>query len=350
MKPRHIVQALMIVGSVLSGCGAQSAAPPPSPLPKAKLAVIVPQGSENDKGYNEFTLKGARDSAQAAGLEFASVTSQAVADDERNIEQLVADGADVIVLLSFLAGDTVSQAARRHRGVIFVTDTIYAPGFGCDQAVADCYAGETGLTNVVSLAFAEDEVGYLAGVLGACMSESAHVASVGGIEVPAVVRFVTGFQRGAVSAKPAIKVSNQYIPSFNDPAAGKVAAQAFIADGADVIFPAAGNTGNGALLAAKEAGAMGIGVDVDQYLTYPEVKEILLSSAKKNVDVAVSGVVADFAAGTLRGGVRVGTIANGGVSLAPYHDWEGKIPEQCKDQVLAAEAAVKADPTITGGK
>jgi basic membrane protein A len=141
---------------------------------------------------------------------------------------------------------------------------------------------------------------------------------------------------------------NQYIPDFNDPAAGKVVGQDFIAKGADVIFGVGGNTGNGALLAAKQAGRMAIGVDVDQYFTYPEVQSALLSSAAKNVDVAAAAAVRSFAAGQLTGGVRVATLANGGIGLAPYHDWEPKIPQVCKDKVKAAEAAIKANPATTG--
>jgi basic membrane protein A len=117
-----------------------------------------------------------------------------------------------------------------------------------------------------------------------------------------------------------------------------------------VIFGVGGNTGNGGLLAAKEAGLMAIGVDVDQYNTYPEVKDALVTSATKNMDVATAAAVQDFAAGNLTGGIRTATVSTGGVSLAPYHDWDGKISQDCKGRVSAAIDAVKADPTITGAK
>ncbi len=165
-----------------------------------------------------------------------------------------------------------------------------------------------------------------------------------------MVRFVKGFQAGARSVNPNVKALNQYIPDFNDPPTGKVVAQGFIHEGADVIFGVGGNTGNGGLLAAKEAGQMAIGVDVDQYFTYPEVRSALISSASKNVDVAAAAAVKDFAAGRLDAGVRTANIANGGVGLAPYHDWDEKIPQACKDKVKAAEATIKDDPAATGAK
>jgi len=178
----------------------------------------------------------------------------------------------------------------------------------------------------------------------------AYYASVAGVEIPPVVRFVTGFQNGGRSVRPGLITLNQYIPDFNDPPTGKVVAQGFIHQGADIIFGVGGNTGNGGLLAAKEAGLMAIGVDVDQYFTYPEVRAALLTSASKKMDVAAAVAVSDFAAGKLAGGIRYATLANGGVGLAPYHNWDGTIPPECKAKVSAAEAAIKANPAITGAQ
>ena len=104
------------------------------------------------------------------------------------------------------------------------------------------------------------------------------------------------------------------------------------------------------MVKVKEAGIMAIGVDADQYVTYPEVKEALMTSAMKNVDIATGQAVRDFAAGRLTAGIKMATLSNRGVGLAPYHDWDGKIPADCKAKVAAAADAVKADPTITGGK
>jgi basic membrane protein A and related proteins len=227
-------------------------------------------------------------------------------------------------------------------------DNAYFPGLGCPETVKDCYTEEGGLANVTSLMFAEDEVAYLAGVLAACISQTGTVATVAGMEIPPVVRFVTGFQNGARSFKPEIVTLNQYIPDFNDPATGKVVAQEFISQEADVIFGVGGNTGNGGLLAAKEAGVMAIGVDVDQYFTYSDVKEALITSALKNVDIAAARVVEDFAAGRLSPGIRTATLASGGVGLAPYHDWEAKISTECKAAVQSAAEQLKVDPSLTG--
>jgi basic membrane protein A len=246
-------------------------------------------------------------------------------------------------------GDATAAAARANPDVKFaIVDVSYFPGAGCDESVEDCYTEEGGLQNVTSLMFAEDEVGYLAGVLAGCMTETNVIGTVSGMEIPPVVKFVVGYQNGAKSVNPDVEALNVYIPDFNDPATGKQAGQTQISSGADVIFGVGGNTGNGGLLAAHEEGLMAIGVDVDQYNTYPEVGASLLTSAAKNMDVAAGQAVEAFANGELQGGIVTGTVANGGIGLAPYHDWENQIPDECKEAVNQAAEGL-ADGSIQTG-
>jgi basic membrane protein A len=123
---------------------------------------------------------------------------------------------------------------------------------------------------------------------------------------------------------------------------------AMIAQNADVLFGVGGNTGNGGLQAAKEKAVMGIGVDVDQYLTFPEVKDILITSAAKNVDIAVYNAIRGLTRGGPKAGVSMSNLANSGIGLAPYHDWDGKISQECKDKVTAATDGLKAGTIKTG--
>ncbi len=342
-----IIVALLAL--VLSSCA--NAAPTPTPVPRLKVRVLIDSNSEDDKSFNQYTLAGARTASQEAGLDFAFAAPESAGDYERQIDRVAADGPDLIITVGFRMGNATAKAASKYPHIKFaIIDTAYVPGAGCPDTVKDCYTKEGGLSNVTSLMFAEDEVAYLAGVLAACMSKTDTIGTVAGIEIPPVVRFVKGFQNGAKSVKPNIQTLNRYIPDFNDPATGKITAQDFISKGADVIFAAGGGTGNGGLLAAKEAGIMAIGVDVDQYFSYPDVQSVLLTSASKKVDVAAAAAVKDFAAGKLQSGIRLATLTNRGVDLAPYHDWDGKISQGCKDKVEAARKAIIADPTITGAK
>lgn len=345
------MRQLLSLLCIVIGVAACSGGAAPTPVPPQKVGVVIDTGTENDKSFNEYTLKGAREAAEEAGLEFEYIGSQSRTDYDRNIEELIESGADMIITVGFQQGDATAKAAQKYPDLTFaIVDNAYFPGFGCPETVDDCYSEAGGLSNVTSLMFAEDEVGYLAGVLAGCVSESGTIASVAGMEIPPVVRFVTGYQNGAKSVDPDIVTLNQYIPDFNDPDTGEVIAQDFISQGADVIFGVGGNTGNGALLAAHEAGISAIGVDVDQYYTYPEVQESLISSAMKNVDVAAYAAVKDFAAGQLGSGIRIANLSSAGVGLAPFHDWEERVSQECRDKIQAAKDALKADSAVTGAK
>jgi basic membrane protein A len=176
--------------------------------------------------------------------------------------------------------------------------------------------------------------------LAGCMTESNIIGSVAGMQIATVERFVNGYQNGARAYNPEVETLNVYIPDFNDPYTGKQEGDNQIRAGADVIFAAGGNTGNGGLVAADDVGLMAIGVDVDQYYTFPEVAGSLLTSAAKNMDVAAGNAVTEYATGRLTGGIRTENISTGGVGLAPFHDWEGRIPTECKMAISEAQSAI----------
>ena len=342
-KSRLLAGLVIVFALLLNACNADGSAD------AGKICAVLDTGGENDKSFNEFSLKGARDAAEEIGYEFSHIVSEATTDYEKNIENFVSEGCGLIVTVGFLMGDSTANAAQAHPDTQFaIVDYSYAPGFGCDEGVDDCYTEEGGLSNITSLMFAEDEAGYLAGTLAGCMSETGVIGSVSGMEIPPVVRFVVGYQNGAKAQNPDIETLNVYIPDFNDNASGKEAGIIFLNDGADVIFGVGGNTGNGGLLAAHEEGKMAIGVDVDQYFTYEEISSSLITSAAKNMDVAVGQAVKDFADDTLEGGIRVGTISNDGIGLAPYHDWDSKISDECKAAVDEAVAGLKDGSVSTG--
>jgi basic membrane protein A len=138
-----------------------------------------------------------------------------------------------------------------------------------------------------------------------------------------------------------IKTMDNDIPSFTDSTQGKETALSLIGKGCDVVFGVGGNTVNGALLAAKENNLMAIGADVDQYNIYPEVQSALISSAMKNVDVAVYNYLKTVADGSVKAGTSTGTLQNGGVGLAPFHDWDSKIPTDLKAQIQKASDGIK---------
>lgn len=347
---------LFIILVVFAACAAPAppaAQPVPTPttLARQKVGVAIGSTGTEDRSFNQYTLEGAKQAAADQDMEFTFLVAEATGNYEDIIEQLVVDGCDLIICVGFTMANATARVASNYPNVHFaIVDSVYLPGAGCPDSVSDCYTEEGGFANITSLMFAEEQVAYLAGILAACMSQSGKVASIAGMEIPPVVRFVTGFQNGARAFNPDVITFNQYHPSFNDPTSGKVTAQDFIYKGADVIFGVGGQTGNGALQAAHEANVMAIGVDVDQYLSYSEVRSSLLTSASKHVDQAAEELVTAFANNTLTAGVRLATLANNGVGLSPYHDWEDKIPQECKDAVESKRQAIIARPSITNVK
>lgn len=309
-----------------------------------KICAVLDTGGEYDRSFNELTLRGAQEAATAEGLPIYYVVSEAMTDYEDNITSFVNEGCGLIITVGFLMADVTAAAARANPDVHFaIVDVVYWPGFGCDPSLNDCY--EEDLNNLTSLMFSEYEAGYLVGVLAGCMSESGVIGSVSGMEIPPVVNFVVGYQEGARSENPDIETLNVYIQDFNDPATGLQAGQQMIAAGADIIFGVGGNTGNGGLLAAHEAGVWGIGVDVDQYYTYPDVAMSLLTSAVKQIDEMVYDAVIAFSNNSLQAGIFLGTVANDGVGVAPYHSQANNIPDACRAAVDSARESLPA----TGG-
>jgi basic membrane protein A len=347
-----ILTLLILVSLVVSAC----AAPPAgggATGGKKKIGLVTDVGGVNDKSFNQSAWTGVQKAAKEYGWDAKFIESKQPTDYEKNIDQFATEKYDAIVTVGFLMGDATAAKAKQYPGIKFaIIDNAYFPTKGspaCDDTKKDCYA-DGGLKNVTSLMFQEDQVGCLAGVLAAGMTKTGTICSVSGMEIPPVVRFVTGYQNCAKSVKADIKPLNVYIPSFTDPAKGKETGQSMIGQGCDVVFGVGGNTGNGGLLAAKEKGLMAIGVDVDQYNTYPEVKDALITSAAKNVDAAVYEYLKTINGKTDKAGIFTADLKNAGIGLAPYHDWDSKIPQAVKDKVKQAAEDLKSGKLQTGYK
>ena len=136
-----------------------------------------------------------------------------------------------------------------------------------------------------------------------------------------------GFIAGAKSVNPAVEVKSIYTGTFTDQQKGKEAGKALIEQGADIVFAAAGQTGLGTAKACQENKALFIGVDSDQFLTIPAIGDTIITSAIKKIDVAVFETIKKAVDGTLKGGDNEAFgLKEDAVGLAPYHDWDAKVP------------------------
>jgi basic membrane protein A len=327
----------------------EAATPAPTPTPTAAPASIdlgcqvSDTGGIDDKGFNANAWQGMLD-AKTAGYakEVKFLESNAETDYARNINQFVGEGCGIIVTVGFLLGDATKAAAEANPNQKFsIVDYSY------DPAVA----------NILGLTFQTDQAAMLAGYLAAGMSKSGKVGTFGGINIPTVTIFMDGLAAGinyynkekGTSVKllgwDAVKKDGSFTGDFSDKDKGKQLTAGFIQEGADIIVPVAGPVGLGAAAAVQDAVTNGsnvmlIGVDTDQFVSASEYGAVTLTSIMKRIDNAVKESVKEAADGSFKGGVYVGTLANEGVGLAPFHDFESKVAADLAAGIDALKAKI----------
>ena len=337
----------MLMVAVMAGCssstptssGSSSTAPAKKTL---KTAMVTDIGGLGDKSFNDLSYAGLQKAKTDLGADIKVLESKAPTDYESNITNLANAGYSPIFAVGFLMTDTVSKMSTAYPDVTFG---------GIDQSFTPP------IKNVVGINFKEQEGAYLAGYLAAKLTTMPSVdprindkpilGFVGGMDIPPVQRYQAGFIAGAKAANPAVVVKSVYAGSFTDQQKGIEDGKALIDQGADIVFAAAGQTGLGTAKACQDNKAIFIGVDADQFLTIPGIGDTILTSAVKKVDVAVFDTVKKAADGQLQGGADVlYGLKEDGVGLAPYHNWDAKIPADVKAAVEKAKTDIVAG-TVT---
>jgi len=332
--------------SVVVGACAPAAAPdggPPEDECTIRAGMVSDIGGIDDASFNENTWKGLEDAEAELGVCSQFIESQAQADYERNITEFAEQGYELIITVGFLLGDATAKMAAEYPDTNFgIVDFAYDPG----------------IPNVVGIVFATDEAAFMTGYLAAAWADlqdpdDPAVGYVAGMQIPTVEIFVAGHDAGIKYYNEKygknVGFSGTYVGDFEAPDEGKTQGLSLIDEGADVIMGIGGKTGNGGITAAKERGKWAVGVDVDQYYTLPNEKDILITSTMKRLDSAVFGVVESVLNDTFAGGgVYVGTLENGGVGMAPYHDFEDQIPEEIIADLAEIEQGIIAGTIDTG--
>jgi basic membrane protein A len=345
VKYGAIVLAVALVGAMIVGCSGGSTSTTGSttaPTTTVKAAMVTDIGGLGDKSFNDLSAAGLAKAEKDLGVSTKVVESKAPTDYESNLTQLASAGYNPIFAVGFLMTDTVTKVSTATPDVIFG---------GIDEFF------DPTIPNVVGITFKEAEAGYLAGVLAGSLTSQPTVdprindklilGFVGGMEIPPVQAYQAGFIAGAKKANPAVEVKSIYTGSFTDQAKGKEAGSALIGQGADIVFAAAGQTGLGTAQACKDGNALFIGVDSDQFLTIPAIGDTIITSAVKKIDVAVFETIKKAVDGTLKGGINEALgIKEDAVGLAPYHDWDSKVPAATKKAVDDAKAEIVAG-TVT---
>lgn len=328
-----------------------------------KIGVVTDVGTVDDKNFNQFSFEGAKAGAADIGAAVPpAVVPKDASEYGTDINNFVTQGYNIIVTVGFnLTADTI-KAAKANPNVWFIgvdQAPLCIDAQGNNDTTFKC-AGDPAklLPKFIAIKFEEDQAGYLAGIVAAGVSKAGKVGAIGGINsVPAVVRYIQGYELGAKSVNPNIEVDTAYVSTsdfgkaFNDPATGKTFATQFISSkGVDVLFQVAGKTGNGVLQAACAANITGIGVDVDQYASLNAASDAsykcILTSAEKHLATAVESSIKAIAAGTATGGNVTYDAKSNGVGLADFTPPTG-VSADIQAKVQAALTAMQGGSLTT---
>ncbi len=276
-------------------------------------ALVFDIGGRGDQSFNDSAAAGLDRAADFLRINPVESSPNPDGSNRAELLQLSADGADLVIGVGFLFGESIAEVAANN------PDTY----FGIIDSAPD------GTDNLAGLVFAEHEGSFLVGAAAALKSTTGTVGFIGGVDIPIIRKFHAGFEAGVYAVDPNIEIIAAYVtepPDFDgwsQPAEGKIIAQSMYEAGADVIYHAAGGTGAGLFEAAKEFSESGdskvwaIGVDSDQYWTSAEeVRPYILSSMLKRVDVAVYTAIERVVNGTFAGGVTVFDLAANGVGYS----------------------------------
>jgi len=298
--------------------------------------MVSDTGGIDDRSFNAAAWAGMQAAKAANGsisVKFSQSTSPS--DYTPIINTFVSQKCNIIVTLGFAMGDATKAAAKANPSQKFAIVDNVTPG-----------------ANVNSLVFNTVQDAFLGGYLAAGMTKTGKVATFGGQEFPTVTIYMDGFWDGVqyYNQKHGKNVQvlgwnektqkGSFTGDFTNQTKGQTLTQTFISEGADIIFPVAGNVGLGAAKAVQQADASAGSqkvnmewVDLDGCISAATYCKYFITSVLKGETLAVKTAVLAAAGGSFKGGNYVGTLANGGVSLAPFHDFDSQVPASLKSEL-----------------
>ncbi|MDW4551024.1 BMP family ABC transporter substrate-binding protein [Defluviimonas sp. D31] len=290
----------------------------------ADPALIFDLGGKFDKSFNEAAFAGAERWREETGGTYKELEMQSEAQREQALRRLAETGANPVVMTGFAFGDVLNTVAPDFPDTKF--------------AIIDMVVEQP---NVRSVVFTEEQGSYLVGMMAAMASKTGTVGFIGGMDIPLIRKFACGYVQGVKAANPDATVIENMTgttpAAWNDPVKGAELAKAQKAQGADVIYAAAGGTGIGVLQAAADEGILSIGVDSNQNHLHPGK---VLTSMLKRVDNAVYEA---FKAGPdLEPGINVMDLSAQGVGYALDDNNAALVTDEMKAAVDAAAGKIKS--------
>lgn len=297
-------------------------------LASAEPAIIFDLGGKFDKSFNEAAFNGAERWAKETGATYKELEMQSEAQREQALRRLAEAGANPVVMTGFAFGDVLAKVAPDFPNTKF--------------AIIDMVVDQP---NVKSVVFNEHEGSYLVGMMAALASKSGTVGFIGGMDIPLIRKFGCGYAQGVKAVNPdatvVLNMTGTTPAAWNDPVKGAELAKGQKAQGADVIYAAAGGTGVGVLQAAADEGILSIGVDSNQNYMHPGK---VLTSMMKRVDNAVYEAFKEGDA--LTPGINVMGLANEGVGYAMDENNASLVTADMQAKVDEAAAKIKSGEIV----
>lgn len=335
-----------------AGCGAATATHGPSKAVRTASSkflgcMVTDTGGIDDRSFNASSWAGML-AAHAAdkSITVKYLQSTTSSDYVPNINQFESEHCGIIVTVGFLMATATQNAAQATPAQKFsIVDYTYSPS----------------LANVLGLYYNTAQDAFLGGYLAAAFSKSGKVGTFGGINIPTVTIYMSGFVAGVryydkVNHK-SVKVlgwdpntsTGLFTGNFTSQADGRLDTNSLINQGADIIFPVAGSVGLGAAAAVKAAGPPHYmeWVDTDGCVSAPQYCGIFITSVTKGIVASVKTAVLAAARGTFKGGNYNGTLKNDGVGLSPYHKFASKIPQSLQKTINQLKAKIIAGKIST---
>lgn len=332
MKKRSftVLAFLMVFALLVTACAGAQEEPvdaeepadveEPVEVEEAPKVALLLSGTISDQGWNAMGYAGLRAIEEQYGAEVSYTESVSQSDMEGVFVNYAELGYDLIFGHGSQFSDAALVAAERY------PDTHYVLINGIVSA-----------DNVASIQTSGHQAGFLTGAFAALMSESGTVGFIGGLEIPPITNAADGFEAGAKYVNPDIEVLSAITGSFDDAAAAKETALAFIDRGADVIAPLANVAGLGAFEACEDRGVYGIGGNSDQYEIAPGN---ILVSVIKELSISFTFAYEQVLEGSLSGQIYKLGVKENAVYYSSYHDHADKISKEVQDKLDAIVAGI----------
>ncbi|MEW6735613.1 MAG: BMP family ABC transporter substrate-binding protein [Acidobacteriota bacterium] len=319
---RNLFILCLLFTLVFSGCsGALSGG---DELGRIRVGIVYDIGGKDDKSFNSAAWEGVRRAEKELAIKLNDVEPGDPTSIEPCLRAFAERGYDLIIGVGFAQAPIIEGVARDYPQLRFAI---------IDSNIA--------LPNVASLIFKEHEGAFLVGMIAARASKGGKIGFVGGMDIPLIHKFATGYAEGARYINPNIQVVENYVgitdAAWNNPSKGKELAKSQYESGIEVIFQAAGNSGLGVFDAAEEMNRLAIGVDSNQNWLKPG---FILTSMLKRVDTAVYSIVKEVVDQRFQGGVHLYGLDNEGVDFALDEFNRALIPQEVIKEVGAAKQKI----------